>query len=91
VRCVHDHASRSYSANETALTPSPPLAHPFLFHTPPLFPYTHPLSHSHIFRHYTHPLISGALPLEMDVSDFKMGDVIDIYPYEGNMRLDRAE
>merc|ERR1711871_909361 len=26
---------------------------------------------------------SGALPLEMDVSDMKMGDVIEIYPYEG--------
>jgi len=26
---------------------------------------------------------SGALPLEMDVSKFNMGDVIDIYPYEG--------
>ena len=26
---------------------------------------------------------SGALPLEMDVSQLKMGDVIDIYPYEG--------
>lgn len=26
---------------------------------------------------------SGALPLEMDVSSMNMGDVIDIYPYEG--------
>jgi aconitate hydratase 2/2-methylisocitrate dehydratase len=26
---------------------------------------------------------SGALPLEMDVSKFQMGDVIDIYPYAG--------
>jgi len=26
---------------------------------------------------------SGALPIEMDVSRFKTGDVIDIYPYEG--------
>jgi aconitate hydratase 2/2-methylisocitrate dehydratase len=26
---------------------------------------------------------SGALPLEMDVSKMAMGDVIDIYPYEG--------
>lgn len=26
---------------------------------------------------------SGALPLEMDVSNLNMGDVIDIYPYEG--------
>ena len=25
----------------------------------------------------------GALPLEMDVSKMNMGDVIDIYPYEG--------
>jgi aconitate hydratase 2/2-methylisocitrate dehydratase len=26
---------------------------------------------------------SGALPIEMDVSNLNMGDVIDIYPYEG--------
>jgi len=26
---------------------------------------------------------SGALPLEMDVSKLKMGDVIEVYPYEG--------
>ncbi len=26
---------------------------------------------------------SGALPIEMDVSRMKMGDVVDIYPYEG--------
>ncbi|MFT5427129.1 MAG: aconitate hydratase 2/2-methylisocitrate dehydratase [Gammaproteobacteria bacterium] len=26
---------------------------------------------------------SGALPIELDVSKLKMGDVIDIYPYEG--------
>ena len=26
---------------------------------------------------------SGALPIEMDVNDLNMGDVIDIYPYEG--------
>jgi aconitate hydratase 2/2-methylisocitrate dehydratase len=26
---------------------------------------------------------SGALPIECDVSNLKMGDVIDIYPYEG--------
>merc|ERR1711959_598328 len=26
---------------------------------------------------------SGALPIEMDVSDLNMGDVIDIYPHEG--------
>jgi aconitate hydratase 2/2-methylisocitrate dehydratase len=25
---------------------------------------------------------SGALPIEMDVSDLNMGDVIDIYPHE---------
>ena len=26
---------------------------------------------------------SGALPIECDVEDFAMGDVIDVYPYEG--------
>ena len=26
---------------------------------------------------------SGALPIELDVSDLNMGDVIDVYPYEG--------
>ncbi len=26
---------------------------------------------------------AGALPIEMDVSSMKMGDVIDVYPYEG--------
>jgi len=26
---------------------------------------------------------SGALPIEMDISNLSMGDVIDIYPYEG--------
>jgi aconitate hydratase 2/2-methylisocitrate dehydratase len=26
---------------------------------------------------------SGALPIEMDVTNLKMGDVIDVYPYEG--------
>ena len=26
---------------------------------------------------------SGALPIEMDVSNLEMGDVIDVYPYEG--------
>jgi aconitate hydratase 2/2-methylisocitrate dehydratase len=26
---------------------------------------------------------SGALPLEMNVDDMEMGDVIDIFPYEG--------
>jgi aconitate hydratase 2/2-methylisocitrate dehydratase len=29
---------------------------------------------------------SGALPIEMDVTKFKMGDVIEIYPYEGVAR-----
>ncbi|MBQ0723834.1 MAG: bifunctional aconitate hydratase 2/2-methylisocitrate dehydratase [Cycloclasticus sp.] len=28
---------------------------------------------------------SGALPIEMDVSNFKMNDVIDIYPYKGKV------
>ena len=28
---------------------------------------------------------AGALPLEMDVSQFCMGDIIDIYPYEGRV------
>ncbi|MEM7195665.1 MAG: bifunctional aconitate hydratase 2/2-methylisocitrate dehydratase, partial [Pseudomonadota bacterium] len=28
---------------------------------------------------------SGALPIEMDVSSMKMGDVIDVYPYEGRV------
>ena len=26
---------------------------------------------------------AGALPIEMDVSQFEMGDVIDVYPYQG--------
>ena len=26
---------------------------------------------------------AGALPIECDVENMKMGDVIDIYPYEG--------
>eukprot|EP00406_Dinophysis_acuminata_P049616 CAMPEP_0179305404 /NCGR_PEP_ID=MMETSP0797-20121207/49595_1 /TAXON_ID=47934 /ORGANISM="Dinophysis acuminata, Strain DAEP01" /LENGTH=67 /DNA_ID=CAMNT_0021015029 /DNA_START=34 /DNA_END=234 /DNA_ORIENTATION=+ len=26
---------------------------------------------------------SGALPVEMDVQNMAMGDVIDLYPYEG--------
>ena len=32
---------------------------------------------------------SGALPLEMDVGEMNMGDVIDIYPYvrTANIRL----
>ncbi len=29
---------------------------------------------------------AGALPLEMDVSKLEMGDVIDVYPYEGVVR-----
>ncbi|HSP57432.1 MAG TPA: bifunctional aconitate hydratase 2/2-methylisocitrate dehydratase [Halomonas sp.] len=29
---------------------------------------------------------SGALPVEMDVSKLEMGDVIDVYPYEGKVR-----
>ena len=28
---------------------------------------------------------SGSLPIEVDVSKFEMGDVIDIYPYEGKI------
>ncbi|WP_346798438.1 bifunctional aconitate hydratase 2/2-methylisocitrate dehydratase [Halomonas sp. Bachu 37] len=28
---------------------------------------------------------SGALPVEMDVSNLEMGDVIDVYPYEGKV------
>ncbi|WP_434985491.1 bifunctional aconitate hydratase 2/2-methylisocitrate dehydratase [Vreelandella zhaodongensis] len=28
---------------------------------------------------------SGALPIEMDVANFAMGDVIDVYPYEGKV------
>eukprot|EP00924_Labyrinthula_sp_SR-Ha-C_P010283 snap_masked-scaffold_23-processed-gene-2.22-mRNA-1 protein AED:0.04 eAED:0.04 QI:0/-1/0/1/-1/1/1/0/899 len=32
---------------------------------------------------------SGALPLEMDVSNLNMGDLIDVYPYEGKVvRID---
>ncbi|MGL5727357.1 MAG: bifunctional aconitate hydratase 2/2-methylisocitrate dehydratase, partial [Plesiomonas sp.] len=30
---------------------------------------------------------AGALPIEVDVSQLKMGDVIDIYPYQGEVRL----
>jgi len=33
---------------------------------------------------------SGALPIEVDVSAFQMGDVIDIYPYEGKITRDGA-
>ncbi|KYP97108.1 bifunctional aconitate hydratase 2/2-methylisocitrate dehydratase, partial [Sodalis-like endosymbiont of Proechinophthirus fluctus] len=29
---------------------------------------------------------AGALPIEVDVSDFNMGDVIDIYPFAGEIR-----
>ena len=31
---------------------------------------------------------SGALPIEVDVSNFNMGDVIDIYPYDGKIEKD---
>ncbi len=31
---------------------------------------------------------SGALPIEVDVSNFHMGDVIDIYPYDGKIEKD---
>ncbi len=31
---------------------------------------------------------SGSLPIEVDVSAFEMGDVIDIYPYEGKIEKD---
>jgi aconitate hydratase 2/2-methylisocitrate dehydratase len=34
---------------------------------------------------------SGALPIELNVQDMNMGDVIDIYPYEGVVRKDGAE
>ena len=30
---------------------------------------------------------SGALPIEMDVENIHMGDIIDIYPYEGSTRV----
>jgi len=33
---------------------------------------------------------SGALPIEVDVSAFEMGDVIDIYPYEGRIEKNGA-
>lgn len=33
---------------------------------------------------------SGALPIEVDVSQLKMGDVVDIYPYEGKIVKDGA-
>jgi aconitate hydratase 2/2-methylisocitrate dehydratase len=31
---------------------------------------------------------SGALPIEVDVAQFEMGDVIDLYPYEGTIEKD---
>merc|ERR550537_374486 len=34
---------------------------------------------------------SGALPLDMDVSNLAMGDVIDIYPYEGVVKRHGTE
>ena len=34
---------------------------------------------------------SGALPIEVDVSQLNMGDVIDIYPYDGKIVKDGAE
>ncbi|MDQ5927312.1 MAG: aconitate hydratase 2 / 2-methylisocitrate dehydratase, partial [Pseudomonadota bacterium] len=33
---------------------------------------------------------SGSLPIEVDVSNFEMGDVIDIYPYEGKIEKNGA-
>lgn len=29
---------------------------------------------------------AGALPIEVDVTSLNMGDVIDIYPYKGEIR-----
>jgi len=34
---------------------------------------------------------SGALPIELNVQEMNMGDVIDIFPYEGVVRKDGAE
>ncbi len=34
---------------------------------------------------------SGALPIELDVSQFKMGDVIDIFPYEGTVKKHNSD
>lgn len=34
---------------------------------------------------------SGALPLEMDVTNLNMGDVIDIFPYEGKVKRHGTE
>jgi aconitate hydratase 2/2-methylisocitrate dehydratase len=31
---------------------------------------------------------SGSLPIEVDVSAFEMGDVLDVYPYEGTIEKD---
>ncbi|MGE0330111.1 MAG: bifunctional aconitate hydratase 2/2-methylisocitrate dehydratase [Ramlibacter sp.] len=31
---------------------------------------------------------SGALPIEVDVANFNMGDVIDVYPYDGKIEKD---
>ncbi|MEW6707408.1 MAG: bifunctional aconitate hydratase 2/2-methylisocitrate dehydratase [Pseudomonadota bacterium] len=33
---------------------------------------------------------SGSLPIEVDVSAFEMGDVIDVYPYEGRIEKNGA-
>ncbi|MGE5451744.1 MAG: bifunctional aconitate hydratase 2/2-methylisocitrate dehydratase [Acidobacteriota bacterium] len=33
---------------------------------------------------------SGSLPIEVDVSNFEMGDVIDIYPYDGKIEKNGA-
>ncbi|MDO5090515.1 MAG: bifunctional aconitate hydratase 2/2-methylisocitrate dehydratase [Cardiobacteriaceae bacterium] len=33
---------------------------------------------------------SGALPIEVDVSNLHMGDVVDVYPYEGKIEKDGA-
>jgi aconitate hydratase 2/2-methylisocitrate dehydratase len=34
---------------------------------------------------------SGALPIEVDVSNMNMGDVVDIYPYEGKVEKNGAK
>ncbi|WP_370681617.1 bifunctional aconitate hydratase 2/2-methylisocitrate dehydratase [Comamonas sp. GB3 AK4-5] len=34
---------------------------------------------------------SGALPIEVDVSQLEMGDVIDVYPYEGKIEKNGAK
>ncbi|RLV58600.1 bifunctional aconitate hydratase 2/2-methylisocitrate dehydratase [Parashewanella curva] len=34
---------------------------------------------------------AGALPIELDVSQMHMGDVIDVYPYEGKVRRHDSE